>query len=123
MQTYKNMTPNDLQSGMIITTRNGFQYLVIRNDKEFNAIRKDGWIEIKNNYNDDFTHKDFDISDDWDIVKVEHYDKWLKMVEFEANPKYKTVLWEEATKVKLTLAEIESRLGYKIEIVSDNEEE
>ena len=124
MQIYQNMTLDDLKSGMIVTTRNGFSYLVIRNDSDFVGIRSGGWIDISRDFNADFKYND-PINDKhtWDIVKVESFDSLSNMINFEHNTKYKSVLWEEPPKVKLTIAEIENRLGYKIEIVSDNEEE
>lgn len=121
MTQMTHMTLDDLKTGMIITTKSGLEYLVLRNDKDFVAVRKGGWISLKD-YSSDLTyHTVWDDDHGWDIVKVECFDRWARILDFENNPKDKGVLWNEPDKVKLTLAEIESRLGYKIEIVSEEE--
>lgn len=122
MQIYQNMTLDDLKTGMIVTVRGGDKYLILKNapDHEniyFIGVRKNGWINSvgydKNlKYNEDST---------FDIVKVEVVRREMYLTHFEDHPEELKVIWEERPAVKLTVAEIEARLGYKIEIVSKEE--
>lgn len=138
MQIYQNMTLDDLKTGMIVTLRNGSKYIVLRNityeldgNKDILAytnfdqaktlgFRDDGcgWMGF-NRYKSNLSH----VRDKkWDIVRVESPNNYRGMLDLNYS-KVANLLWVERPAVKLTVAEIESRLGYKIEIVSDNEEE
>ena len=124
------MTLNDLKTGMIVTWRDGRKCIVLRDTPEFgklfdtyrnllvNCYGK-GWTTLSH-YNDDFTNK---FADFYDIVKVEVPDHPYDCFDYRRNTFNSKVIWEDKTAVKMTVAEIEKKLGYKIEIVSDNEEE
>lgn len=60
---------------------------------------------------------------DWDIVKVEVPVHPFGFMTVDYRTYQRTVIWKEAPAVKLTVAEIEARLGYKVEIVSDDNKE
>ena len=138
MQIYQNMTLDDLKTGMIVTTRNGMQFTVIRNAvkpwnnstdlliytnmdyRKYNYEWKRGCFTFSS-FNEDMRAASGNRK--WDIVKVETADLPFGFMDLNDEPHRRSTLWCESNKVKLTVAEIESRLGYKIEIVSDNEEE
>ena len=123
MQIMQNMTLDDLKTGMIVTRRDGAKRIVFKNTPNIYNKCNDFITDTSGHswdslcfYNQDLTNntgfKEFD------IVKVEcpvgAYD--LGNINCKC-----TVLWKEAPAVKLTVAEIEARLGYKIEIVSEEE--
>lgn len=125
---YEKMTPADLKTGMIVTWRSGEKATVLRDTPKFGRLLDtdrdflvrcsgDGWTTLAN-YNDDFTNK---FVDRYDIVKVEVPDHHYDCFDYERDNFNSKVVWEEKTTVKMTVAEIEKKLGYKIEIVSEEE--
>ena len=101
------MTLNDLKTGMIVTWRNGRKATVLRDTIYFK-------IPLS-------TSKSFLVTssgDSWTSL-TNPYDCF----DYERNDFHSEVVWEDKPTVKMTVAEIEKKLGYKIEIVSDNEEE
>ena len=129
MQIFTNMTLDDLKTGMIITLRNGYEYAVIRDrvaddltnhDVFVRCIGDDrGWM-CMGNYNYNLTYKACN-DRDWDIVKVERGTHPFQFINLKYRNDDRVLLWKEPDAVKLTVAEIENRLGYKIEIVSEEE--
>lgn len=137
MTQVSHMTLDDLKTGMIVTMRNGTQYTVIRNmatpyqnaDEifvytNFNQSERltfnddgRGWMPF-DDYHNNFTHKR---NKRYDIVRVEIANNPFGFMDLKYNVHFRTVIWKEPLAVKLTLAEIEARLGYKIEIVSEEE--
>lgn len=122
------MTLNDLKTGMIVTWRNGEKATVLRDTINFESLwlagrnflvqcSGDGWIALAN-YNDDFTNK---FVDGYDIVKVEVPKNPCDCFDYERRNFKSKVVWEKETAVKMTVSEIEKKLGYKIEIVSEEE--
>ena len=123
------MTLNDLKTGMIVTWRNGRKCIVLRDTPKFGRLQytnknflvsccDNGWTTLCN-YNDDFTNKIFD---GYDIVKVEVPDHPCDCFNHERNNFFNgKVVWEENPVVKMTVSEIEKKLGYKIKIVSEEE--
>jgi hypothetical protein len=100
----KQFTKADLKERYIVVTRNGNEYVVMNkvraigiSNGEFNCK----YIEFKN-YNNNLTDKNKSV---WDIVQIlkPHYDK----------------LWERTEELpkKMTVAEIQKELGYKVEII------
>lgn len=122
------MTLNDLKTGMIVTWRNGRKATVLRDTICFKspitkstnflvACSGDSWTTLTN-YNDDFKNK---FVPGYDIVKVEVPDHPFDCFDYERNDSHSEVVWEENPVVKMTVSEIEKKLGYKIEIVSEEE--
>lgn len=122
------MTLNDLKTGMIVTWRNGEKATVLRDTVNFKRLCKqgrsflvkcsgDGWTALSN-YDDDFKNR---FADSYDIVKVEVPDHPYYCFDYECSNYNSEVVWEENPVVKMTVSEIEKKLGYKIEIVSEEE--
>ena len=106
-------TKSDLKDGMVVECRNGERYLVI-NDK---FICNQCWISISSQVADDLSGS----CDEYTIDKI--YQTTGHNFETLFDDYYLTLIWErpkeEPTK-KMTVEEIEKELGYKVEIVSDN---
>lgn len=124
MQIFANMTLDDLKTGMIVTTRNGLRYMVLTNyhdeletNTKFIGVRKNGWI-TSNGFTANLKYPN---DSSFDIVKVEVSGLRSRLLNFEDIDANFETIWEEKSVVKCTLAEIESRLGYKVEIVSEEE--
>lgn len=121
------MTLNDLKTGMIVTWRNGKKATVLRDTVGFTNMFQgmnflvtcsgDGWVRLAN-YNNDFTNRTLNT---YDIVKVEVPYHPCDCFDYERDNFNSKVIWEEETAVKMTVAEIEKKLGYKIEIVSEED--
>lgn len=123
MTQFPHMTLNDLKTGMVVTRRDGVELIVFRNCEIGGYIERDFIISV-NGYNWDLLkHYNYDLTNNHghtnlDIVKVEEATSPRGSMVNNCNRK---VLWKETPAVKLTVAEIEARLGYKIEIVSEEE--
>lgn len=128
---YEKMTPADLKTGMIVTNRRGYEYMVYRDcdfmfdaepccDVLVNLNHNTSWERI-DIFRQNFTHP-WDRA--YDIVKVErtYHPRNLLNVNFKNahTGAQREVIWEEP-KVKLTVADIEKKLGYKIEVVAEEE--
>ena len=121
------MTKAELKTGMIVTTREGEEYLFIKdfvvNDTYIMSSCGEGvlvnmhhpsWNMMKN-YNNDLTNIEYKTLD---IVKVEianHPHDWIIMDE----KWYRTLVWERKETKQMTVEQIEAILGYNIEIVSE----
>ena len=109
------MTKFDLQTGHIVTFRNGKRMNVYRN-----AVTSIGKNE--NIFTDGNTWCGFDVIHDdlsgyirdYDIVKVECAANIIELY----NHNDAREIWKE-TKRKMTIAEIEMKLGYGVEIISE----
>lgn len=118
------MTLNDLKTGMIVTWRNGHEHVVIRNAATRCCDTRDCMVSYEHLswnplscYNDNFKNKNGYC--DFDIVKIEEVEHPYSILDLEYDRKNRKVLWEECR--KLTVSEIENLLGYKVEIVSEEE--
>ena len=117
------MTKSELKTGYIVTLRNGNEYVVMLNanfvasyEKDF-LVREHSFIHLAE-YNEDLTH--FGESDryrNFDIIKVGRF-HFVDNV-FDYKDCVVSPIWERNEVKKMTVAEIESILGYKVEIVSD----
>ena len=111
------MNKYDLQTGHIVTFRNGNRMHVYRNATT--SIDKN-----KNIFTDGNTWCGFDTINedlsgyirDYDIVKVECATDVMELYNHERAKE----IWKE-TKRKMTVAEIEMKLGYGIEIISEKQ--
>ena len=122
------MTKSELKNGMIVTTREGKEYLFLKdfvlNDTYIMSSCDEGilvngqipsWNMMKN-YNDDLTNIQYN---ELDIVKVEIVNHPHDLMNIMDEKWYRTLVWERKELRKMTVAEIEAILGYKIEIVSE----
>ena len=120
------MTKSELKTGMIATMRNGKKLTVYRNcacsfahpnhNDVFVDASNSSWSSF-NSYTEDLKSKSGHV--ELDIVKVElvhHPYDYNKYPNFAIVDK---VLWTREETKKLTVEEIESILGYKVEIVSE----
>ena len=108
-------TKSDLKDGMVVEYRDGDRRIVL-GDK---LIGYDSWVDIVA-FNDNLeckNNKDLNIdkvyNSDSHILKDYFKDKSLTLI-WERNKK------EEEPAKKMTVAEIEKELGYKVEIVSND---
>ena len=124
------MTKSELKTGMVVTYRDGREAMVFKDcaDNNFpNIFKKEAsmliseeatWLDLRF-INEDLLYTSGCVND-LDIIMVEcvrrpsllwqHYD-----------PKNYTVIWERNPPKKMTVAEIEAILGYRVEIVSEKE--
>ena len=125
MTQFANMTLNDLKTGMIVTMRDGHECVVLRRVHTqlckdidvFVDIKSRSWFEM-NSFDNDF--KCWRVpTGDYDIVKIEQPRHIFDSMNLSKDIDKREILWKETTTIKLTVAEIENRLGYRIEIVSD----
>ena len=112
-------TKADLEDGMIMKTRDGRYYMYF---KKFNTgVRYEGFISI-DEYNDDLTYDDdYSSNNMCDIVAV-YSPKNLTTLDFESQIKYCNLIWKRPEKVRMTIKEIEEKLGIKnLEIIEEEE--
>ena len=114
------MTLNDLKTGMIVTTRNGNSYIVMRDfidagdvlaGLSCSNIISGTWISLSS-YNKDMTHHTLPFID---IVNV-----YASSV-YSADTPTK-LLWERKEYKEVTMKEIEEKFGCKVKIVGNEEE-
>lgn len=123
-------TKADLKTGHVVTVRSGEKLVLIKNmDFSFDDINVPDtngsyFISITgygynllDEYDDDLCVKDSNV-DSFDIMKVEEATTPYALGKTMSNRKdwYKTI-WERPVPKKMTKAEIEEALGYKIELV------
>lgn len=100
-------TKFDLENKMVVELRNGLKGIIVDN-----LIIGKNFFSDLTDYNDDLTN----FTDNLDIIKV--YDTWAYMgFEDYLNNSNLALIWERKEPVKMTKEEIESKLGYEIEIV------
>lgn len=110
-------TKADLEDGMIMKTRDGRYYMYF---KKFNrGLRQEGFISL-DDYDDDLTC--YRYISNYDIVAV-YNPKDLTTLDFVSWVKYNDPIWKRPEKVRMTIKEIEEKLGIKnLEIVEEEEE-
>lgn len=132
------MNIKDLKTGMIVEVRSGARYLVLRDfgcqyphidDCMVSINHSYSWFLIKD-YSNNLTYKFDDRGGRYDIVKVFRVKHPYNIVAHEGfmeeydikNPSKSDdnelqLVWERPTAKKMSKADIEAALGYKIEIV------
>ena len=120
------MTKSELRTGMVVTYRDGRKAMVytdchysyLPNDLKSMAgalITEEGtWSDLRC-YNENLTstsHPDLDIME----VEIVEHPRFL-WASYNSNH-YRTI-WERNPPKKMTVAEIESILGYRVEIISE----
>ena len=131
------MKKSEIKNGMHVITKGGDEYIIMsdvyapkqindNNTAKVTMLGLDGgWMNF-DQYDDDLCFRDTvdEVEDDdvwYDIeeVYVPNYYTWtLESVLKERNKNDFTRLWKRSVK-KMTKAEIETELGYEIEIVED----
>lgn len=121
------MTKRDLRTGMIVTTANGEEYMVMLGfktqgiDEDVIVIRnREGGYNKLSRYNDDLTHVE---NPDYDIVKVALMAKAKRTFADDAvRTEDAEVIWKKVEEVEdtpvvtLTLADIQEALGFAVRI-------
>lgn len=113
------MRKEDLKVGMVVETREGGLFMLMPHDDVDDDLvfsNENSWIKFKN-FNNDLTHSKFE---DLDIMKVYGFTNDPAKATIVSTDNRK-LLWERREKKKkMTVAEVESILGYGIEIVSES---
>lgn len=122
------MKKSELRTGMIVTLRSGNEYVFfkdfavdddycMKNDNEGIIVNGQlpSWARIKN-YSNDLKHNTYQ---DLDIVKVEIPSHPYAFTNIPYDKRDRKLMWERKEPKKMTVAEIEAILGYKIEVVSE----
>ena len=109
-------TKEDLEDGMIMKTRDNRYYMYF---KKFNrGLRYEGFISL-DDYDDDLTC--YRYINDYDIVAVYNPEN-LTTLDFVSWVKYHDPIWKRPEKVRMTIKEIEEKLGIKnLEIIKEEE--
>ena len=107
----------DIKSGYVVKLRNGKFFLCMRYEQEkFSKlfVSKNGfpygvgsYIGLKS-----CTDKNDDIVEVYGLSRNQYYC-------LEVSPNYRPLLYKEEKPMKMTISEIEEKLGYKIEVVSE----
>lgn len=114
-------TKADLEDGMIVQTNDGDYYMYFKKFERF--IKEDGYLRL-NSYNDDLTNK-YDYDDPGFNIKavfvVNNLYKLCTLDLFKENMYGRLEkIWERPEKVRMTISEIEEKLGIKnLEIVEE----
>ncbi len=120
------MTKSELKTGMIVTQRCGKKLTVYRDCVcSYEAhIHKDVFVDASSKTWHPFDYYTEDLINDkgyheFDIIKVElaHHPYDFNKYPLDAN--VDKILWERSDTRKMTVAEIEKILGYKVEVVSE----
>lgn len=106
------MTKSDLKTGMIVTTRDGSEYWVLKD----NTTGYDSFVDVNykkcipfHSYSEDF--KCYIHPEKSDIIKIEEPEFF--------NPKASRVLlWEREEIKEVTMEEVEKKFGCKVKIVN-----
>ena len=124
------MTKADLRTGMIVTLRNGGEYMVYRNyvttwtnkyrfgvDCIVNTMREGSWQDLSNDFTDDLTSK---IDCKWDIIKVEEAPHPFAFISPDYERNERMVLWKRDTVRKYTFKQLKEILGHDFELVEED---
>lgn len=121
------MTKSQLESGMVLTNRTGARFMFYNNcvysksgeflDHTNILVTKNGTWSLFERYNEDLTH---DTYNEMDVIKVEVL-RHAKDIWCAYTPENYVTIWERNPPKKMTVSEIESILGYKIEIIAEKE--
>ena len=116
------MKKSDLKTGMRVELSNGSLYMIIKDidsklygHQKIALINNSGFLRGES-YDDDLN---FIMDKDYDIVKVytinEYENGLLSSETLKFDKKY--LIWTRKEPIKMTVKEIEEKIGYKIEIV------
>ena len=102
------MNKYSLKNGMVAKIRKGKCYLVCGNK----LLNKTGYL-LLTDYDNDLTHK---MNEEYSIDTI--FKQIYKLEDLEDIQEL-SVLWERIERKKMTLAEIEEKLGYSIELIME----
>jgi hypothetical protein len=121
------MTKSELKTGMVLTNRTGERFMFHNNCVYSNSgkflyhtnilVSENGTWSMFEKYNEDLTHNMYS---SMDVIKVEVL-RHAKDIWCAYTPENYVTIWERPTPKKMTVSEIESILGYKIEIIAEKE--
>lgn len=124
------MTKADLRTGMIVTLRNGEEYMVYRNyvttwtnkyqygfDCIVNITGEGGWQDLSNDFTDGLTSKS---NCKWDIIKVEEAPHPFAFISPDYERDERRVLWQRDTVRKYTFNQLKEILGHDFELVEED---
>lgn len=118
------MTKSELKTGMIVTRRDGKKLTVYRNcacsfehDEDVLVdASTSSWHSLDYYTEDLINTKGFP---EFDIIKVELVHHAYDFNKYPDCAKINKILWTRDDAKKMTVAEVEKILGYKVEIVSE----
>lgn len=107
----------DIKSGYVVKLRNGKFFMCMRYKQEkFSKlfVSKNGFPYVVGSYIGlkSCTDKNDDIVEVYGLSRNQYYC-------LEVSPNYRPLLYQEEKLKKMTISEIEKKLGYKIEVVSE----
>lgn len=116
------MTPRDLHTGMVITCRDGKEYMVVKD------IVQSGYVNDRDVALDLESHQYFNLEYDenmndrtgceWDAMKIETITDYYDVTNFRGATR--RVIWERPTvKKQYTYEQIKEILGEEFEIVKE----
>lgn len=114
---YAEFTLDDLETRMVIETRNGDRYLVLRDQKEIHVMCSDENYYTKlvgGNYGNHNVEMRFLEDTDLDVMRV-----FPKVDTFDEVKTVNEPIWERKEPKKMTVAEIQKELGYEVEVIAD----
>ena len=119
------MKLSDLKTGMIVTLRNGEEYVVFRNFADLfsqaTSIICNGkkWNNLCY-YSDDLKCNSALLGTGQDIVKVEIPYHPYSFFNLEHEREKRKLLWKEEAVKEVTMAEIEEKFGCKVKIIKED---
>lgn len=116
-----------LETGMIVTLRNGENLVVIKHIDIVNDIIVNGnmWVSLKK-YQSDLTfpkHPQLDVIAIRETLFAGSYYEISKWINGSYNYSLHEPIWERREAELMALSDIEKRLGYKIKVIADKEED
>lgn len=108
----RDFSKSDLKNGMIVETQKGTLLLVMNNT----LINNDNWVSL-GHYYENLTRYEWMKDNYRDIVKIYTTNEKQCLGDMFKNKK---LIWERFNRKKITLEEIEEQLGYKVEIIDEN---
>lgn len=125
------MKKSDIKNGMHVITMSGEEYVIINNVQAREQIRRNntanvvmvsvgyhGWMNF-DEYDDDLRHRNDEEYDIKEVYEPRFYSYTLSPIREDREMFNK--VWERLIPKKMTKAEIEAELGYKIEIVESED--
>lgn len=121
------MELSDLKTGMRIVTRDGKEYIVLKDVKTpykkiedmYISIKNDSWL-CSSNYDENMKvnsgNKKFDIMK----VYAQNNGEYIDASVLETKTKDMDLIWERKKLRKMTVSEICKALGYEVEIVKED---
>lgn len=121
------MKLSDLKTGMIVTLRNGEEYVVFKNFADLftesqaiicnTQIKR--WMNISD-FSDDMKCTSQFLRNNYDIVKVEIPHHPYSFGDIGYAREKRKLLWKEEAVKEVTMAEIEEKFGCKVKIIKED---